>query len=288
VSFLFLNLTFAEIQKMNYFSAKLIIIIMKKLLFSAALVASVVSASYAQLNLPPIQTPTMTGGSVIPICQGSAGTMQVQGQLLTKVTGSFNSATVNAALTVSTEDTFANDLTILVTSSGDLQTAQVLLQIGGYTDFSTNKFVWPCAPGCESNVIGTIVSGTVNFTGISFEGTTAVLWIANGYANANPATNTGAWNITSASLGGLSLGNVSLESNAPIAVVAYPNPATDVLNVMAEGDEVVSISIIAMDGKVVSTVQGSVAQVADLTAGMYIYQAVTASGAVIRNTFTKN
>jgi hypothetical protein len=77
------------------------------------------------------------------------------------------------------------------------------------------------------------------------------------------------------------------ESNA-IAAIAYPNPTVDMLNVAVEGDEVVSIAIIAMDGKIVSTQSGSVAQVSTLSAGMYIYEARTSSGAVIRNTFAKN
>lgn len=81
--------------------------------------------------------------------------------------------------------------------------------------------------------------------------------------------------------------SASMESNTPVSAVAYPNPASDVLNVAVEGDEVVAVSVVSMDGKVVSTTEGSTALVADLTAGMYIYEARTASGAVIRNTFMK-
>jgi hypothetical protein len=81
--------------------------------------------------------------------------------------------------------------------------------------------------------------------------------------------------------------SASIESNTPVSAVAYPNPTSDVLNITVEGDEVVSVAVIAMDGKVVSNNQGSTALVADLTAGMYIYEARTASGAIIRNTFMK-
>lgn len=72
------------------------------------------------------------------------------------------------------------------------------------------------------------------------------------------------------------------------SAVAFPNPATDVLNISVEGDEVASVTILSLDGKVVSTVEGAVAQVANLTTGIYMYEAKTVSGAVIRNTFAKN
>jgi hypothetical protein len=78
-----------------------------------------------------------------------------------------------------------------------------------------------------------------------------------------------------------------IENNIEFIATAYPNPATDVLNVKVDGEEVVSIQLIAMDGKVVSTTESATANVAELTAGMYIYEATTASGAVIRNTFVK-
>jgi hypothetical protein len=82
-------------------------------------------------------------------------------------------------------------------------------------------------------------------------------------------------------------GLANVTANEALNAVAYPNPASDVLNISVAGDEVVAIAVIAMDGKIVSNNQGSTALVADLTAGMYIYEATTASGAVIRNTFVK-
>ena len=70
--------------------------------------------------------------------------------------------------------------------------------------------------------------------------------------------------------------------------LAYPNPATDFLNILVESDDVVAVTIISVEGKVISSFEGSVAQVADLTSGVYFYEARTSSGAVIRNTFVKN
>ena len=261
---------------------------MKKLLLSAALFAVTLSASFAQITLPAFQTGSLTGGVPIPVFQGMAGSMSVQDVAIPKVTGTFNSAAVNATLTASTLETYANDLTIVVTTNGTPAAAEdVILQVGGFSNFSANKIDWTCIGDCDSETIGTVLDATASFAGLDFTNSTYVIWLINGWANDNPATNTGEWSVTSMTFGGIALGNVSIESNAPVSAVAYPNPASDVLNIAVEGEEVVSVAVIAMYCKVVSTTEGSTALVADLTVGMYIYEAKTASGAVIRNTFIK-
>lgn len=259
---------------------------MKKLLFSAALVATCLGSAKAQITLNDIAIPTITGGTVVPLFQGVTGNYQVQGQLLPRVTGTFNAASIDAILTASTLDTYANDLAILVTSTSNVATADILLQVGGYSNFSTNKIPWPCT-ACDTSTIGTPLVASANFAGINFSTTEYVIWMANGYANANPGTNTGAWTVNSVTFGGISFGSASVESNVPMTAVAYPNPATDVLNVVVEGVEVVAVSVISVDGKVISTNDGSIVQVADLTAGVYFYEARTAAGAVLRNSFVK-
>lgn len=83
---------------------------------------------------------------------------------------------------------------------------------------------------------------------------------------------------------GVVLGNDEITTSP---VLAYPNPAIDVLNISMEGQEITSVSILSLDGKIVTKVQGAVAQVATLSPGMYIYEATTASGTVVRNNFMK-
>ncbi len=83
---------------------------------------------------------------------------------------------------------------------------------------------------------------------------------------------------------GVVLGNEEL--NVP-NIVAYPNPANDVLNLVVEGDEIESVSLLSLDGKLISTTQSSAVRVAELTSGIYFYEVKTATGAVIRNTFVK-
>jgi hypothetical protein len=66
----------------------------------------------------------------------------------------------------------------------------------------------------------------------------------------------------------------------------YPNPANDVLNI-AINEEIESVSIVTLDGKVVATSTSSTVNVADLTSGMYVYEITTANGNVARDTFVK-
>ncbi|NRA12338.1 MAG: T9SS type A sorting domain-containing protein [Crocinitomicaceae bacterium] len=78
-------------------------------------------------------------------------------------------------------------------------------------------------------------------------------------------------------------------NEATVTAKVYPNPATDVLNITAS-NEVSTVSIIGMDGKVISTtdVNGTTTSVdiAALNAGVYFYEVVTVEGTV-RNTFVK-
>ena len=67
----------------------------------------------------------------------------------------------------------------------------------------------------------------------------------------------------------------------------YPNPANSELNIKTTED-VASVVITAADGKVVATSNSSNINVAELNAGMYIYQVTTVSGKVGTGNFVKN
>jgi hypothetical protein len=84
--------------------------------------------------------------------------------------------------------------------------------------------------------------------------------------------------------GNLTLG---IAENDMIEAAAYPNPATDVLNIKAS-EAIATVTVMTLDGKIVSTVNTASVNVADLTAGIYLYEAVTVSGKVARGNFAKN
>jgi len=75
-----------------------------------------------------------------------------------------------------------------------------------------------------------------------------------------------------------------------ISVSVYPNPASDVLNIKLN-ENASSVSILGMDGKVISTetVNSNTVSVnvSNLVSGVYFYQVVTENGTAIRNTFVK-
>jgi hypothetical protein len=82
---------------------------------------------------------------------------------------------------------------------------------------------------------------------------------------------------------------VGLTENEIVSSV-YPNPASDVLNIKFKANAT-SVSIISMDGKVVSTQKVSsntvTVDLSNVLAGAYIYEIVAENGTVIRNTFVK-
>lgn len=75
-----------------------------------------------------------------------------------------------------------------------------------------------------------------------------------------------------------------------ISASVFPNPATDVLNIKLT-ENATSVSILGMDGKVISTesVNSNVVavNVSNLVSGVYFYEVVAENGTVIRNTFVK-
>jgi len=80
-----------------------------------------------------------------------------------------------------------------------------------------------------------------------------------------------------------------IEENS-MEVSVYPNPATDVLNIQLTANAS-SISILGMDGKVISTqvvnANTSAVNVSNLVSGVYFYEVVAENGTIVRNTFVK-
>jgi hypothetical protein len=78
----------------------------------------------------------------------------------------------------------------------------------------------------------------------------------------------------------------SVEENV-IEASVYPNPANDVLNIKVGNEEIATVSIVSMDGKVVATSTNGTVNIADITAGMYMYQVTTVAGKLANGNFTK-
>lgn len=76
-----------------------------------------------------------------------------------------------------------------------------------------------------------------------------------------------------------------IEENV-ISTSVYPNPATDVLNIVSS-EEIANVTIVSLDGKIVATTTNSTVDVSQLISGMYVYEVKTTSGTITRNTFMK-
>lgn len=79
---------------------------------------------------------------------------------------------------------------------------------------------------------------------------------------------------------------VSISNVSTSTFAAYPNPATDVLNITSE-EEITSINVLSLDGKIVATSNGASVNVSTLTSGVYVYQVTSISGATTANKFVK-
>jgi len=79
--------------------------------------------------------------------------------------------------------------------------------------------------------------------------------------------------------------NVGLTENSIVTSV-YPNPATDVLNIVTN-EEIANVSIISLEGKVVATATNSAVDISMLNSGIYIYEVTTTNGNVARDAFMK-
>jgi len=78
---------------------------------------------------------------------------------------------------------------------------------------------------------------------------------------------------------------VGMEENVIEAAVS-PNPTADVLNIKIS-EEIASVVITTLDGKVVATEATNAINVTELNAGMYIYTVTTANGKVATGNFVK-
>lgn len=145
----------------------------------------------------------------------------------------------------------------------------------GYKEINQTVAAWTTA---NITMTATGLTGTPNR--FLFE---AVSSIHGYYDSKVPTVGTTLW------LDGVQIGFAGVEENGNVASASvYPNPANNVLNISSTED-VASVRLMTTDGKVVATAVSSTSvNVADLNAGMYLYEITTVSGKVARGNFAKN
>lgn len=236
---------------------------MKKLLLTGFLTVNVLAFSQAIKTLPTLNV----GGASFAVLYNSG---QLQGTL--------TSVALNATLSAQTGNTWANDLAIIVMPNADL-TGTPLLQVGGDSNFgAAEKGVWGNG---GASTVGTVLTGSYTLTTpINFTThPTYSVRIGNGYANANPPTNSGTWTNITATLNGVSassLGTIEITEASTYDITVYPNPVEDILNVKLKDSRVTMVSITDLSGRAIKTVLTNNPKndfsvtVSDLSAGNYL------------------
>ncbi|MFA5556953.1 MAG: T9SS type A sorting domain-containing protein [Flavobacteriaceae bacterium] len=232
---------------------------MKKILLSAAFLAATITGVNAQATLT-LENQTYNGASF-----GGPIDFSTIEDLPSDI---LESVTVDLELTASTLETYANDFTIIITENNSLSSpGELFVQLGGFSNFgATNKYDWTTG---DSEDVGTVLAETFTFPS-DIDISDKYVWIGNGYANANPPTNSGSWS------GTVTFNFVDTASTGDFASSAfsiYPNPAKDIINVANSVDAIENVTITDMNGRVVKQVAMGVNEgqinISDLNAGVY-------------------
>ena len=208
--------------------------------------------------------------------------------------GTLTSVTLNATLNASTGSTYANDLAVFVTNSSTLDAATlVLFQGGGFSNFGApDRQSWPNG---DASTAGTVVSGTLTLaTPINFTANPAyAIFLGNGYANANPSTNSGTWSNISITLNGVTETPASSDDFIASKFSIYPNPANNILNISNADFDIKQVGITDVNGRAIKTIiqsfpsQETTIDVSDLSAGIYMIVINTTEGKAVKK-FVKN
>ncbi len=135
------------------------------------------------------------------------------------VAGELTGVSVNAVLNASLNFTYADDLTVYVTPTGDLALGGQL-QAGGFSNMNAGE--WQAWANGASDVVGTTVIDTITLnTPIVFNGNLSDgrIWIGNGYGASGTS---GTWS------GSITLHGVN-------SVSAVPEPTTLALSMIGLG-----------------------------------------------------
>lgn len=243
---------------------------MKKTLLSIGLfVASIVGVN-AQITYAPTESITLQGGYVNQLSEPG------------DIVGTLTSITLSAILDASLAETYADDLTILVTSDANLDANTVVVfQGGGYSNFGAlEKKTW--ANGASEDP-GTEVSGTINLTNpINFTANPDyIIWIGNGYTGAGSQ---GTWSNINVLFDGVSLAGASVGENLASNFIVSPNPTSDVVNISSSlNTNLTQVNVIDLNGRTVKAFNlGGVANaqinIGDLSSGVYMLNITSEEG----------
>jgi hypothetical protein len=192
--------------------------------------------------------------------------------------GTLTSVQIQATLSASVLETYADDLTIYITPTSTIG-PDGLLQVGGFSNTGAiQRYDWPNG---ASDVPGTTVSGTVTLTTpINFTGETYQVWLGNGYGGEGTQ---GTWTNITVTLNGVTQNTASVDDFFVNNLKLYPNPTKEVINLSSVTTQIENVKITDMSGRLINQINNvnqdfMTINTSYLNAGVYLITVETESG----------
>lgn len=249
---------------------------MKKVYTLFFVLSSLLATAQISINGPQVFGPE-NGGVLYPILQGSGGNFEFEGYPVPQISGMISSIDIDIDFTYSEGNTYASDLTFIISKNPNvLDSANNLIQIGGYDQLASAMLSWTCT-GCGSANVPIQMINHIDLPSmIDFTDTNFIIWMGNGYMQAAAV---GTWSINNITFGG-SNSFVGL-NDLPFDVNIYPNPTYDFVQITSE-EQLSSIKLYTLTGQltmeVFMSVMSAKIDMTNLNSGVYLCQLTSSEG----------
>ncbi len=206
------------------------------------------------------------------------------------VTGTLNSISISAILDETVADTWASDLTIIITENNNINST-LLFQVGGYSDFGAEESALWDDSNADSYEPGTLLNATytlvepIDFT----NNPNYTIWIGNGYMDYDVEEDVqystlATWSNIALTFFGVSEVTASVGENLASNFIVSPNPTSDIVNISSSlNTNLTQVNVIDLNGRTVKAFNlGGVANaqinIADLSSGVYMLNITSEEG----------
>ncbi len=208
------------------------------------------------------------------------------GQLYTnnELQGTLTAVALQATLSATAADTYADDLAIYVTPTSTLA-LNGLLQAGGFSNFgAAERHQWTSG---ASSTIGTVLNGSYTLTTpLDFTANpTYNIWLGNGYSGAGAS---GSWTNLTITLTGVSETPASNDDFVASTFNIYPNPSSSLVTILGNNIPIRKVGIIDINGRAIRTEIPSIASnemtldISNLNTGVYFLVIDTEQGNAVK------
>lgn len=208
------------------------------------------------------------------------------GQLYTdnELQGTLTAVALQATLSATAADTYANDLAIYVTPNSTIA-PNGLFQAGGFSNLgAAERHQW--ASG-NSSTIGTVLNSSYTLlTPLDFTANpTYNVWLGNGYGGTGAS---GTWTNLTITLTGVSETPASSDDFVASTFNVYPNPSSSLVTISGNNMPIRKVGIIDINGRAIRTEIPSIASnemtldISSLNTGVYFLVIDTEQGNAVK------